>query len=236
MIFFLSTPRPSRAPTRRLWGGTPWLTALLLLCAACSDSRIEPTAEGAPSDDPPSLEAPETSAAADAAAHDERPAPSAAPGDAIDSPELEVILGLREAPPFRIDDLLTQADLRENFTLHAPTTRTTLEGSEKSPYYNDLRFHTPDSEGLGVVLQYWHFRNNVAASTHFEMLRRGSATDAKPVGVASDAFYDEVGNVTRLVSVAHDLNGVVALSCDLSNCHVPQLIRLTEMIIQRMHE
>lgn len=233
MIFFLPSSRPTRVATPPLRGRAWWVAALFVLCAACGDSRSDAPRERAPSD-----ESADTPADTPATANvpDNRPATSAKPGDAIDSTELEVILGLREPPPFRVDDLLTKDDLRENFTLHAPTTRTTLEGTTKSPYYNDLRYHSPDSDGLGVVLQYWHFRNSVAASTQFQMLRRGSANEAKPVGVASDAFYDEVGGVTRLVSVVHDLNGVIAISCDIPSCHVPQLIRLTEMIIQRMNE
>lgn len=229
MIFFLPHRRATHRVPPKLWGRAWWLAALLALCMACDDTRTASPEASAPRDD-----------GASEAASAEQPAPRPSANvdlsEVVDSTELEVILGIREPPPFRLDDLITREDLIEHFTLHAPTTRGTLEGTEKSPYYNDLRYHRPDSEGLGVVLQYWHFGNRVASTTHFEMLQRGTATEAKPVGVASNAFYDEVGGVTRLVSHVHELDGVIALSCDLSNCHVPQLMRLTELIIRRMNE
>lgn len=157
-------------------------------------------------------------------------------GVSDDSGELEMLLGLREIPPFRIDDLLTKEDLKEALGMRAPTERGPLAGSTPSPYYNHLRFLAKDPEQLGVTLQYWHFNSTPAATVHFQLLANTAASEAKPVGLASESFFTTFEGVTQLVSVDYELHAVLAIACQTDGCHVPQLMQWMRNAIQRLNE
>ena len=152
-----------------------------------------------------------------------------------DSGELEMLLGLRDIPPFRIEDLLTADDLRETLGIRAPQERGSLTGATPSPYYNHLRYTTEDKEQLGVTLQYWHFKSTRAATTHFQLLKDSTAGEAKPVGLASESFYADFEGVTQLVSVDYELEAVLAIACQVDGCHVPQLMQWMRTAIQRLN-
>lgn len=162
--------------------------------------------------------------------------PSGSFGISQDSGELDMILGLRDIPPFRIADLLTADDLRATIGLRSPSTLRPLPGKEPSPYYNSLWYAPEDGETLGVVFQYWHFKNVQSASTHYQSLERSAPSATKPVGVASQSFYTEFEGVTRLVSLDFDQFAVIAISCEIEGCHVPQLMQWMRTAIQRVNE
>lgn len=83
-------------------------------------------------------------------------------------------------------------------------------------------------------MQYWHFQTAKAAQIHFEMLQKNTLIPPEPVGVASEAYYLQRGDTTSLVSLHLDNHAVVSLTCDIENCHVPQLMRWTKLIHTRV--
>lgn len=147
--------------------------------------------------------------------------------------ELDMILGVREIPPFRIDDLLTVADLRDGLGPHTPTTIGQLQGQAATPFYNNLWFKSQHEGHLGVVLQYWHFQTPKAAQTHYEMLEKTAMSEPKPVGIGSEAYYIDLDGSLTLVALQVGNNAVTSLTCDIQNCYVPQLMRWTTLIHER---
>lgn len=156
--------------------------------------------------------------------------------NARDRQEIEILLGIRDIPAFRVGDLLSLDDLVAQFGSRAPLAPIPLFGLEKGPNYNDLRFPSRHEEELGVVLQYWHFPNSNASRAHFTLLKESSPTETNPIGIASEAFFNQVGEITRVVANDFELSAVIALSCQLENCHVPQLMSLMRQVIQKIHD
>lgn len=147
--------------------------------------------------------------------------------------ELEMILGIREVPPFRVDDLLTVEDLRLGLGRHTPTKIGQIQGQEPTPFYNNLWFQSNEAGRLGLVLQYWHFQTPKAAQIHYEMLHRTARSEPKPVGISSDAYYIDIDGTVTLVALNVGNKAVTSLTCDVENCFVPQLMRWTTLIHER---
>lgn len=147
--------------------------------------------------------------------------------------ELEMILGQRDIPPFYIDDLLTISDLRSSLGPHTPTQVGHLEGQRVTPYYNHRWFRSAKDDRMGVVFQYWHFQTPTAAATHYELMETSAAHTPNAVGVASQAFYTSHEDTTALVALSLDLPAVIAVTCDVEMCHVPQLMRWAKLVESR---
>lgn len=148
--------------------------------------------------------------------------------------ELEMILGMREIPPFRVDDLLTVEDLRLGLGRHTPTNIGQIQGQVPTPFYNNLWFQSNEADRLGLVLQYWYFQTPKAAQVHFEMHQKTAQAEPKPVGIASDAYYTEIDGTVTLVALSVENQSVSSLTCDIENCFVPQLMRWTTLIHERV--
>src|SRR5699024_9009437 len=131
--------------------------------------------------------------------------------------ELEMILGMKDIPPFYIDDLLSEEDLRKALGPHTPTEIHPLPGQEPSPYYNHRWFRSTQDDRMGVVFQYWHFQTAAAATTQYELMERNAAHETRPVGVGSQAHYMEQGDTTTLVALLLELRAVVSFTCDVEN-------------------
>lgn len=147
--------------------------------------------------------------------------------------ELEMILGLRDIPPFRIDDLLTIDDLRDGLGPHTPTTIGQLQGQTPTPFYNNLWFQSKEEGRLGLVLEYWHFQTPKAAQIHYGMLEKSAISERMPVGIGSEAYYMELNDTITLVALEVKNNAVTSITCDIKNCYVPQLMRWTTLIHER---
>lgn len=150
--------------------------------------------------------------------------------------ELEMILGTRPIPPFYIDDLLTVRDLRASLGAHTPSEIGILEGQSPSPYYNHRWFRAGDGERMGVVFQYWHFQTPNAAQIHYNLMEEMTAVASNAVGVASQAHYTVQAQTTSLVALSLKVPAVIALTCDVETCHVPQLMHWIQLIETRAQE